>query len=43
MTYEFDGRQYLFLPATGGGTLKVYDDSVEAGDAFVAFALDAEQ
>jgi quinoprotein glucose dehydrogenase len=34
MTYELNGRQYVVLPATGGGTLH---DST--GDAYVAFVL----
>ena len=38
-TYMIDGRQYLVVPATGGGTLKLYDENVEVGDTFVAFAL----
>lgn len=38
-TYRVNGRQYLVIPATGGGTLRLYDESVDVGDAFVAFAL----
>ena len=38
-TYEIDGRQYLFIAASGGGTLRRYDERVLAGDAFLAFAL----
>jgi quinoprotein glucose dehydrogenase len=38
-TYTIDGRQYLVVPATGGGTLRLYDERVEVGDAFLAFAL----
>jgi quinoprotein glucose dehydrogenase len=34
MTYELDGRQYIVLAATGGGTLKD-----PTGDEWVAFAL----
>jgi quinoprotein glucose dehydrogenase len=34
MTYELNGRQYIALPATGGGTLQ---DAT--GDAYVAFVL----
>lgn len=33
-TYEVDGRQYVVIPATGGGVL-----DTPAGDALVAFAL----
>jgi quinoprotein glucose dehydrogenase len=34
MTYAVDGKQYVVIPATGGGKL-----NVPAGDAWVAFAL----
>ncbi len=34
MTYEIDGKQYVVIPATGGGKL-----NMPAGDAWVAFAL----
>ena len=34
MTYAVNGRQYVVIPATGGGKL-----NVPAGDAWVAFAL----
>jgi quinoprotein glucose dehydrogenase len=33
-TYEFKGRQYVVIPATGGGKL-----GTPTGDAYVAFAL----
>ena len=38
-TYSVNGKQYLVIPATGGGTLRLYDEQVDVGDAFVAFAL----
>lgn len=38
-TYFVNGRQFVVLPATGGGTLRLYDPQIELGDAFVAFAL----
>ncbi len=34
-----DGQQIIVLPATGGGTLRIYDQSVERGNAIVAFGL----
>ena len=34
MTYELEGKQYVVIPATGGGKL-----NMPAGDAWVAFAL----
>jgi quinoprotein glucose dehydrogenase len=33
-SYEVDGRQYIGVPATGGGKLET-----PTGDAYVAFAL----
>lgn len=39
MTYIYKGEQYVLVPATGGGTLKSYDDRVTVGGAFVAFKL----
>ena len=36
-TYEVDGRQFVVLPATGGGKL-----GGPQGDAWVAFALPAK-
>jgi quinoprotein glucose dehydrogenase len=39
MTYFYKGEQYVLVPATGGGTLKSYDDRVTVGGAFVAFKL----
>ncbi|MCP5384552.1 MAG: PQQ-binding-like beta-propeller repeat protein [Altererythrobacter sp.] len=39
MTYVFKGEQYILVPATGGGTLKAYDDRVSVGGSFVAFKL----
>ena len=39
MTYVFEGEQYVLVPATGGGTLRTYDNRVQVGNAFVAFKL----
>ena len=39
MTYVHAGQQYILIPATGGGTLAIYDRSVTTGGSFVAFAL----
>lgn len=39
MTYIHSGRQFVLIPATGGGTLAIYDRSVTIGGNFVAFAL----
>ena len=39
MTYFHEGVQYVVVPATGGGTLALYDDTVEAGRSFIAFSL----
>ncbi|MDN3645655.1 PQQ-binding-like beta-propeller repeat protein [Pontixanthobacter aestiaquae] len=39
MTYSYNGEQYVVIPATGGGTLAIYDDRVETGNAFIAFKL----
>lgn len=36
-TYQVDGRQYVVVPATGGGKL-----GTPTGDAYVAFALPAD-
>ena len=38
-TYEVDGTQYIVIPATGSRTLQAYDDTIELGDAFIAFKL----
>jgi len=38
-TYAINGKQFLVVPATGGGTLRLYDEAIEVGDAFVAFRL----
>jgi quinoprotein glucose dehydrogenase len=38
-TYQIGDRQFLIIPATGGGTMKLYDKSLVSGDAFVAFSL----
>jgi quinoprotein glucose dehydrogenase len=37
ISFSIDGRQYIFIAATGGGKLSFYNAKV--GDAFVAFAL----
>ncbi len=39
MTYVYRGQQYILIPATGGGTLRLYDDRVTVGGSFVAFRL----
>ena len=39
MVFEFDNAAYVVVPATGGGTLSYYDQSVEIGSAFVAYRL----
>lgn len=37
ISYSIDGRQYIFIAATGGGKLGFYN--AKGGDAFVAFAI----
>jgi quinoprotein glucose dehydrogenase len=39
MTYEHKGQQFIVIPATGGGTLALYDSRVATGGSFVAFRL----
>lgn len=39
IVFEYDGAGYVVVPATGGGTLALYDSSVETGSAFVAFRV----
>lgn len=39
MLFEHDGAAYVVVPATGGGTLAIYDPDVETGSAFVAFRV----
>ena len=39
MTFIYQGRQFVVLPATGGGTLGTYDETVTSGGTIVAFAL----
>ena len=40
MLFEHDNSAYVVVPATGGGTLGIYDSKVETGSAFVAFRVD---
>lgn len=37
--FEHGGAAYVVVPATGGGTLALYDPDVETGSAFVAFRV----
>lgn len=39
MTYMHEGVQYVVIPATGGGTLALYDETVETGRSFIAFSV----
>ena len=39
-SYEINGKQYIFIPKSGGITLKMYYGVlVEQGDAVVAFKI----
>jgi len=39
-SYEINNEQYIVIPASGGTTLKIYyNDTVELGDAIVAFKI----
>jgi quinoprotein glucose dehydrogenase len=40
ITYLIEGRQYIFIAATGGGKLGFHN--AKAGDAFIAFAIPRE-
>jgi len=39
IVFEHDGAAYVVVPATGGGTLAIYDPAIETGSAFVAFRV----
>ena len=42
-TYQIDNRQFVVIPATGGGVLADNNPNIISGDAFVAFALPDEK
>jgi quinoprotein glucose dehydrogenase len=39
MVFEYDDTAYVVVPATGGGTLALYDPAIETGSTFVAFRV----
>ena len=39
MVFEHEGNGYVVVPATGGGTLAIYDPDVQTGSSFVAFRV----
>ncbi len=42
MVYRYGGASYVLIPATGGGTLALYDPTVQTGGSFIAYRLSPE-